>query len=138
MHIAEWIVLAVLAGFAAYDIKAKCIPIRAVAIFGVVVFVYRLCTGAGFLKLAAGLIPGVALLLLAYVTRESIGKGDGLVLCVVGVYCGVVRVLAVLGMALVLSSLLAMVLLVARRAGRKTELPFLPCLFAGYLLCMVW
>ncbi len=138
MEAAEWVMLAVLAGFAVYDVKTKTIPVVAVAVAAAGVLLYRLCAGFHVAELAVGLVPGALVLLLAIVTKESIGIGDGLMLCVLGMFCGWRQCLAVFGMALVLSAVLAMVLLVCRRAGRKTELPFLPSLFGGYLLFYIW
>jgi len=138
MKTAEWVMLLILAGFAVYDIKTKTVSLAAVTAFAVSVLLYRLCLGTGAAELAAGLIPGVLVLLLAFVTGESIGTGDGLMLCVLGLFCGWRQCMAVFGMALVLSALLAIVLLVCRRAGRKTELPFLPSLFGGFFICCLW
>lgn len=138
MEAADWVMLGILAGFAVYDVKTKTIPAAAVAAAAVGVMIYRLCAGAGFIELAIGLVPGAVVLVLAFVTRESIGAGDGLVLCMLGLFCGWRRCLAVFGLAMVLSAVLAMVLLACRRVGRKTELPFLPSLFGGYLLFCLW
>ena len=138
MESAEWVMLGVLAGFAVYDMKTKTIPVAAVAVAAMGVVLYRFFMGTGIGTLTAGLIPGVLLLILAFATKESIGMGDGLVLCMLGMFGGWRQCLAVLGTALMLSAGLAIVLLVCRRAGRKTELPFLPCLFGGYLLVCLW
>lgn len=138
MSAAEWVVLGVLVGLSICDLKTKKIPVAAVVLFGAAVLGYRLMTGIELLGLLVGLVPGAVLLLLAVLTGESIGIGDGLVLCVVGLFCGLTKAVSVLAMALVLSSVVAMVLLVLKRAGRKTELPFLPCLCSGYLLCLLW
>ena len=138
MEAAEWVMLAVLIGFAIYDIKTKTIPVVAVAIIATSVLLYRLCMGIGMLELVIGLIPGIVLLVLAFATRESIGTGDGLVLCILGLFCGWRQCLAMFAMALVLSAILSIILLVCRKAGRKTELPFLPSLFGGYLLYYLW
>ena len=138
MEAAEWIMLAALTGFAAYDIKTKMVPLIAVAATAGSVLLYRLCVGTGILELVMGLIPGVLLLVLALVTQESIGTGDGLMLCVLGLFCGWRQCLAVFGMALVLSALLSIILLICRKVGRKTELPFLPSLLGGYLLYYLW
>jgi len=138
MKTAEWIMLFVLAGFAVYDMKTKTVSLVAVVVFAVSVLLYRFCMGTGIAEIVAGVVPGTLLLLLAYATKESIGTGDGLMLCVLGIFCGWRRCLAVLGMALALSAVLAMVLLVCRRAGRKTEVPFLPSLFGGFLICYLW
>lgn len=138
MEAAEWVMLAVLTGFAIYDIKTKTIPVVAVAIIAASVLLYRLCMGIGMLELVIGLIPGIVLLVLAFATRESIGTGDGLVLCILGLFCGWQKCLAMFAMALVLSAALSIILLVCRKVGRKTELPFLPSLFGGYLLYYLW
>ena len=138
MEAAEWVMLAVLIGFAVYDIKTKTIPIMAVTIIAAGVLLYRLCMGIGIWELVIGLIPGILLLLLAFATRESIGTGDGMMLCVLGLFCGWRQCLAVFGMALVLSALLSIILLLCHKAGRKTELPFLPSLLGGYLLYYLW
>ena len=138
MDIANGIMLGVLGGFAIYDLKYKKVPVWAVLVFGAVVLGYRFYAGAGIVELLFGLVPGILLLLTAFCTRESIGYGDGMVLCVLGLFLGIKNALAVLGMALFLAALPAGLLLVLKRAGRKTELPFLPCLFAGALLRLVW
>jgi len=133
-----WIFLVVLAGFAVCDMKTKTVSAAALGVFAISVLVYRLCTGTGIAELAAGLVPGALVLLLAFATKESIGMGDGLMLCVLGMFCGWRRCLAAFGMALVLSAILSIVLLVFKRVGRKTEVPFLPSLFGGFLLCCLW
>lgn len=138
MDIVSGIMLGVLGGFALYDLIYKKIPVRAVLLFGAVVLGYRFHAGAGLVELLTGLVPGAGLLLISFCTRESIGFGDGMILCVLGLFLGIKDALAVLGMALFFAAMLAAVLLVLKRAGRKTELPFLPCLFAGYLLSLVW
>ena len=130
--------LGVLAGFSAYDLKYKKIPVAAVALLGVVVLLFRLFMKTGIGELILGVLPGIFLLFLAVCTRESIGIGDGLVLCTIGLFTGLKPAVGILGMALILASLLAMVLLILRRAGRRTALPFLPCLWAGYLLSLLW
>ena len=138
MNFAEWIMFGVLAGFSIYDLRTRRIPVAAVILLAVAVVVYRLYLGTFGWNMAAGLVPGAVLLVTAFFTKESIGVGDGLVLCVLGVFCGLGKALAILGTALVLSAVLAIILLVLKRVNRKTELPSLPCLCAGYLLCIWW
>ena len=132
------VMLACLAVLAGIDLKIREIPVVPVVVLGIGFAVYRLWNGADVLELVLGVVPGVLLLVLAVCSGESIGVGDGLVLLVFGIFCGVAQAVAVLGMALLLAAVLAMLLMVFRRAGRKTELPFLPCLFGGYLLCIMW
>ena len=134
----DWVAFFILAGFAIYDIRTRTVPVPAVAGAAIAVLIFRLYNGITITELAAGLVPGILLLLLSYATGESIGTGDGLVICVLGLYGGLTKLLAVLGMSFILAALLAMVLLVFRRVGRKSELPFLPCLFCAWLLYLVW
>lgn len=138
MNIFEIIMLGGLIGLSAADLRTRKVSVYAVAVFGMAAVTCGIMQGNAAWSLAAGVLPGAFVLLLALCTRESIGIGDGLVLCALGIFCGMERIVAVFGMALFLSALLAMVLLVLKRAGRKTELPFLPCLCAGYLLCVIW
>jgi len=138
VDVAEWLMFGALTGLSAYDLKTRQIPVPVVVFLGIAALIYRLSTGGGIPESVLGLLPGIGLLLVSVCTRESIGTGDGMVLCAVGLFCGLRQTMAVLGMALIISAVLAMVLLVLRRAGRKTELPFLPSLLAGYLLNLLW
>ena len=83
-------------------------------------------------ELLGGIAVGVLLLLFAVLSKGAVGKGDGLLLCVTGIYLGFEKNLALLLGALLLSGFFSALLLAARKAGRKTELPFAPFLLAAY------
>lgn len=128
------IVLMVMAVISFVDIKRKQVSLAVLIPIGAVVLIWKVFQGTEMVEFLTGLVPGVACLLLSYVTGESIGRGDGLVLCILGLLCGMKATLAVFGLALTFSAIWAIFLLILRRAGRKTELPFLPCLSLGYLV----
>ena len=128
------IVLMVMAVISFVDIKRKQVSLAVLIPIGAVVLIWKVFQGTEMVAFLTGLVPGVACLLLSYVTGESIGRGDGLVLCILGLLCGMKATLAVFGLALTFSAIWAIFLLILRRAGRKTELPFLPCLSLGYLV----
>ncbi|MBP3570123.1 MAG: prepilin peptidase [Lachnospiraceae bacterium] len=138
MNGAELVVLGSLFVLSVMDLRTRKISWIPVALLGGVALIYQWCAGELCIDVIVGIIPGLILIGLAFCTKESIGYGDGLVLGVLGLYCGIKKAVAVLGMALLLAAVLAMVLLVLKKAGRKTELPFLPCLCSGYLLCLLW
>ena len=138
MSVAEVVMLGILAGFSVYDVKTKRVPLWAVAVLGGIVSGYEVFTKSGILSMITGLLPGALLLLLAYVTKESIGYGDGLVLCIVGMFCGLRETVAILGTALALAAVAAVILVAIKKAGRKTELPFLPFLCLGYGVSLLW
>ncbi|MCM1430904.1 MAG: prepilin peptidase [Muribaculaceae bacterium] len=79
-------------------------------------------------------VPGLLCLLLACVSRESIGYGDGLVILCMGAYLPLAQLLQMCMTALTLAGLAALFLLLVRHRGRKTTLPLIPFLLAGYVL----
>lgn len=138
MDVAEGIVIGLLLVLSIFDMRMKKVPVWLIGLAAGVALIFRMVKSVPVLQLLAGLLPGIFVLLLAVCTKESIGTGDGLVLCALGLFCGLKETVAVLGMALFFAAVVAVVLLVLKRAGRKTELPFLPCLCTGYLLCVLW
>lgn len=84
-------------------------------------------------NIAGGLLIGVGMLLLSQLSRGAVGKGDGYLLCVAGLYLGMGETLALLLGGLLLCAVWALLLLVLKRAGKNTEIPFIPFLLLAYL-----
>ena len=61
-----------------------------------------------------GILPGMFLLTSAYATRQAIGYGDGLAVCVCGLYLGMGQTFAMLFYALLFCSVVSAVMLVIR------------------------
>ena len=102
---------------------------------GMVHMIYLFCSGAdGWGELLMGLLPGALVLGLAFLTREQIGYGDGLLLLTLGCCLGIESTLGILMGGLYISFVVSLFLLVLKRAGRNTRIPFVPCLFLGYML----
>ena len=80
-----------------------------------------------------GILPGMFLLTSAYATRQAIGYGDGLAVCVCGLYLGMGQTFAMLFYALLFCSVVSAVMLVCKKRTYKTGVPFVPYLIAGYL-----
>jgi len=86
--------------------------------------------------LLAGAAAFAALLLLALIAPSGMGMGDVKLAGLLGLYLGWLGwPVLILGLFLgfLAQALLGLALLVARRAGRRTELPFGPALIAGAL-----
>ena len=77
-------------------------------------------------------VPGLVWLLLGWMTRESIGYGDGLVLLCMGGFMGISQLVRMWFAAITMAGLVAIFLLVVRHMQRKAELPFVPFLLMGY------
>lgn len=88
-------------------------------------------------KRLLGVIPGIGVLILSIVLRGGIGKGDGYLLCITGMALGAEQNTALLLYGLFLAGVMAAVLLILKRVKRDTKLPFVPFLFAGFLLTVV-
>ncbi|MGC4018770.1 MAG: prepilin peptidase [Muricomes sp.] len=86
-----------------------------------------------FLVLTGGLV-GVVFLAVSKVTREAFGYGDSLLILVMGIFLGLWNLLGVLLGAFLFSALFAAAFLIYRNMDRKAGYPFIPFLFASYLV----
>ena len=83
-----------------------------------------------------GILLGISVMVMAFLTGGGIGYGDGLLLCVTGLLLGVRANIILLFAGCFFSSLVSMFLLVIKKADRKTSLPFIPFLIPS--LCVVY
>lgn len=87
-----------------------------------------------------GILIGTTALFLAWITREAIGYGDGVVLIALGILLGGSWCFTVVLTAVVASGLWALGLIVLFRKNRKYEIPFVPFLLGGliWVRCITW
>lgn len=119
------------------DIRSRRVPVWMLVLAGAfagLTVVHR-CgfTLAEWVEMVKGCVPGAILLILAAVTGKA-GAADGIVLSFLGICMGGKVCLAVFMLSLLLISIFSGVLLVLRRVGRNTRLPYLPFLSAAWLL----
>ena len=81
----------------------------------------------------AGFLIGLCFIGISKVTREGLGYGDSLLLCVLGAYLGIWSMLELLVITWVLTAIAAGVVLVRTRFKRRTSLPMIPFIAAGYM-----
>ena len=115
--------------------KVSMITVMIVGILGVI-FQFGIIQENG-LKIIGGILIGIVLLLLAKMTREKIGYGDGWIFVVTGIYMGFRNNMYLLLLSLFLASLVSICLLVFKKVNKKTELPFVSFVLPGYLLLFV-
>lgn len=77
------------------------------------------------------LLPGVFFLLTGFFTGEKVGYGDGLLLVILGLLLGAYRCFLILIIGLVFSAFVSLFLLLLRKAGRRSQIPFAPFLVLG-------
>jgi leader peptidase (prepilin peptidase)/N-methyltransferase len=121
------------------DIKYREIPNMWLMLTGVAVLVLTLLKSLLFhqsfslLSAVGGVIIGLILIIISKITREKVGIGDGITLCITGFSLGIWANLQILMYALFLSAIYAVYLLVFRRVNKEHTIPFIPFIFAGYI-----
>ena len=78
-------------------------------------------------------LPGILFLIIAKITNEKIGYGDGWVILILGGFLRRGEIYAVLWLAVILSAVVSVGLLCIKKAGKEDRIPFLPFLWAAYI-----
>ncbi len=86
------------------------------------------------LEWGLSLLPGIIFIGLGWLSKWQIGIGDGVIILIMGLWLGIRETVAVLLMGMFLCSIVCGGLLLVRKAGRKTKVPFVPFLWAAYLI----
>lgn len=81
--------------------------------------------------------PGCLVLGLSWLTKESIGYGDGLVILCLGCFLTVIEILNLGMISITLAGVVALFLLLIKKQGRKMQIPFVPFLLGGYAILIL-
>lgn len=81
-----------------------------------------------------GMGVGVALFFLSKAANGRIGEGDGLVIMAVGIFAGIRSTFFCICAAFFFASFGALFLLCVKRTEKDHKMPFIPYIFAAYLL----
>ena len=119
------------------DIRHRQISMISVAVFAVIGLIIQLVFDFDrWYEPFGGVVLGVVLLLLAKITKERIGYGDGWIMFVTGIYLGFRYNLFLLTMALFLAALVSVGLLICKKVNRHSSIPFVTFLFVGYCVML--
>ncbi len=89
---------------------------------------------ATLMDAVSGMIIGILTLAISKLTREQIGRGDGIVIMAVGALIGIRGCFIMVCYAMMLMAFVSVGLILFKKAGRYAKIPFLPALFAGYVI----
>ena len=129
--------MAVLLWLALQDKKHLGISQRGL-VFASAVLLFAGCfSGAEWQSRLGGALMGLVILLFAYFSKQAIGYGDGVIVFACGVAFGLYETVAMVFFAAVFAGCYSGVLLVTKKAGRKSRIPFLPFLLLGYAVMRV-
>ena len=122
------------------DVRSRCVPAWILAAGGgctALILIYQCgCDMEEYAQAARGAIPGILILVLGAVTKKT-GYGDGIALLLVGMLLRDGKIFLLFGISLFLISVSSLILLVFKKVGRSTKIPYLPFLTAAWLLLMV-
>ncbi len=111
------------------DIREKRISVNRVMIGALAAVIYQFTAGqASGIAIIGSLMPGIVLLLLSVMTKESIGKGDGIVVMVLGLWIGGWMTFLAVCLAVWAAGIFATVCLIRKK---RELIPFVPCLLMG-------
>ena len=115
------------------DIRKREVSIRTAGAAAVLAAVLHIMAEeTGLCVWLSGLIPGILVLLTGRATKEAIGYGDGIAILICGLFLGVRGCMGSVISGLFLTFPVSLILLIRKKADRKSRIPFLPFLLAGY------
>lgn len=117
------------------DVRKRSVSIASLVILFLLSVALGIAGKRGIGQMLVGAIPGLVTVILAVITKGKIGLGDALVFVAIGIWCGIKMILSVFFVALFLCSVVGVTLILMKKASRKTALPFIPFILAGYVIC---
>lgn len=120
------------------DIKSmevSLIGIGFFAVLGIVLSFYK--PVFSIIEVLGGILVGVFLLLISWISKDAIGRGDGLLIVTCGFYLGFWGNVFLLFYGLLLAGITSGILLITKQLKRKQRIPFIPfllCIYMGMVL----
>ena len=116
------------------DIRLKKVSVRSLLILlGIAVICQVICYRDNLFILVSGGVGGVFFLLLSWITKESFGYGDSILILILGILSGGWNLLEILFAAFLLASGYGAIMILRKRYTRKSSFPFFPFLTIAYL-----
>lgn len=81
-------------------------------------------------------VSGVLFLLVYLVSRQGLGGGDVKLMAVAGLYLGLYGALPAILYGSILAALFSLILMAAKKLGRKDTIPLVPFLYLGILIVL--
>lgn len=134
----QWILIGMLGLYAGEDIRKRHISVPLLILFGLIGTGLQIWRGdSSAVDVLLGVTVGGVLVLLGFLTRESIGLGDGYLFVVTGIFLGGAANVELLFISLLYAALFSLGVLIFRKGKRNQEIPFIPFVFLGYLTIIV-
>ena len=79
-------------------------------------------------------LPGILFLVVAKITKEKIGMGDGLLLLILGNSMKLMEIYMLLQMAIIIVAAAALIMICGKKVSGDYQIPFLPFLWLSHIL----
>ena len=135
MEAPQVLVLILLLVNAVVDIWLKRISLLSLAVY-VLVWLVVCMPQSDWTVILPATIPGIILMLFGYLTKGSIGIGDGLLLFFMGLCVSWTQILMMLMAAFLLAFCWALTQWVLYKSGQKS-FPFVPFMLTGYVVVLI-
>ncbi len=117
------------------DIKTKRIRLIEIAFFtllGIIIDLYK--RPYSLQSIVGGVLVGGGVFIFSCISKEKIGKGDGLIVMVAGLYLGFINTIAVVWLASILAAVIGLIMIRKHGDRMDLEIPFAPFLFVSYMI----
>lgn len=115
-----------------WDIREQKIPTNISVIGGVLGFLLSVHMERSCFNVCMALLPGVSLLAVGWISKESIGYGDGILICALGLFYSWEVLWRICFLAFLFSAGAALVLFVVLKKRGNDTIPFVPFLLLGW------
>lgn len=129
----EFLVLPTLLWLALQDKKHLGITRTGLVIASGILLIGGSFYAVGWQSRVGGLAVGGLLLLFGYFSEGAIGIADGVIISACGAAFGIYEAVALCFFAALYAAVFSLVLLLLKKAERKSRIPFLPFLLLGYV-----
>lgn len=131
----EQVAVLIMLGICSYsDIKSKQIPVIQLCVFGILgVIMHLFNSQQNWISLILGIGIGAILYVYSLLSQEKLGKGDAMIVMVIGIYMGFMKTLELLWISSIFAAGVGIVMIIYKKQKKNYEIPFVPFLMAGYL-----
>ena len=130
-----------------WDVKKRELPVFLLICGGLAVILYRItlsiiCGPSSeqlkvWIAALLGALPGLLLTVLSYYT-DKIGRGDGIVIMIVGACENCIFAAILICMACVFLTVVSVILMLFRKVTRNTRMPYIPFVALAYGLMKIY
>lgn len=131
------ILLLFLAAASFIDHKEKKIPVILVSAgFAAGLVLRAVAADLMAYEIAGGCMLGLGFLLIAKLTNESVGYGDGMMLTATGAFLGLKDNIFLLLYAMLAAAVISVILMIVKKKKKSFRIAFIPFMLAGYIVVL--